>query len=61
MRDKAIQSDNSVNKKEHKNLEKYQRLKGELEKMWGIKTTVVPVSSDDCSTGSCDPQAEYSI
>ena len=29
--------------KEHENLEKEQRLKHEIEKMWRVKTKVVPV------------------
>ena len=38
--DVAIPSDR---KKVHEKLEKYQGLREELEKMWGVKTTVVPV------------------
>ena len=41
--DVAIPSDSNIRKKEHEKLEKYQGLKKELEKMWGVKATVVPV------------------
>ncbi len=36
----AILSDSNIRKKEHEKLKKYQG----LEKMWGVKATVVPVS-----------------
>ncbi|TWW62748.1 hypothetical protein D4764_04G0013950 [Takifugu flavidus] len=41
--DVAIPSDSNIRKKEHEKLEKYQGLKEEMERMWGIKATVVPV------------------
>ncbi len=41
--DVAIPSDSKIRKKEHQKLEKYQGLKKELEKMSGVKATVVPV------------------
>ncbi|XP_041652507.1 uncharacterized protein LOC121515677 [Cheilinus undulatus] len=39
--DVAIPSDSNIREKEHEKLEKYQGLKEELEKMWGVKETVV--------------------
>ncbi|XP_049897793.1 nucleoside diphosphate-linked moiety X motif 6 isoform X2 [Epinephelus moara] len=39
----AIPNDSSIRKKEHEQLRKYQGLKEELEKMWGVKTKVVQV------------------
>ncbi|KAF7655229.1 hypothetical protein LDENG_00059120 [Lucifuga dentata] len=41
--DVAIPSDGNIKKKEHEKLEKYQRLKEELDQMWKVKSTVVPV------------------
>ena len=41
--DVAIPSDSDIRKKGHKKLEKYQGLKEELERMWGVKASVVPV------------------
>ncbi|TWW77705.1 hypothetical protein D4764_12G0010950 [Takifugu flavidus] len=41
--DVAIPSDSNIRKKEHEKLEKYQGLKEEMERMWGMKATVVPV------------------
>lgn len=41
--DVAIPSDSNIRKKEQEKLEKYQGLKEELEKMWGVKASVVPV------------------
>ena len=41
--DVAIPSDSNIRKKEHEKLEKYQGLREELEKMWGVKAKVVPV------------------
>ncbi|TWW72945.1 hypothetical protein D4764_15G0003390 [Takifugu flavidus] len=41
--DVAIPSDNNIRKKEHEKLEKYQGLKEEIERMWVMKATVVPV------------------
>ena len=35
--DVAIPSDSNIRKKEHEKLEKYQGLREELEKMWGVK------------------------
>ncbi|KAI3358058.1 hypothetical protein L3Q82_002967 [Scortum barcoo] len=43
MIDLAILSDSNIRKKEHRKLEKHQGLKEELEKMWGVKATAVPV------------------
>ena len=43
MIDVAIPSDSNLRRKEHKRIEKYQGLREELEKMWGVKATVVPV------------------
>ncbi|CAK6950273.1 uncharacterized protein LOC127616771 [Scomber scombrus] len=40
--DVVIPSDNSIRKKEQEKLGKYQGLKEELEKMWGVEVTVVP-------------------
>ena len=37
-------SDSNIRKKEHQKPEKYQESKEELEKMWDVKTTVVPVA-----------------
>ncbi|TWW54978.1 hypothetical protein D4764_09G0000270 [Takifugu flavidus] len=33
----------NIRKKEHEKLEKYEGLKEEIERMWGMKATVVPV------------------
>ena len=41
--DVAIPSDSNIKKKEHEKLEKYQGLREELEEMWKLKVTVVPV------------------
>ncbi|TWW57464.1 hypothetical protein D4764_07G0001830 [Takifugu flavidus] len=41
--DVAISSDSNIRKKEHEKLEKYQELKEEIERMWGMKAAVVPV------------------
>ncbi|TWW69251.1 hypothetical protein D4764_18G0000570 [Takifugu flavidus] len=41
--DVAIPNDSNIRKKEHEKLEKYQGLKEEMERMWGMKATVVPV------------------
>lgn len=41
--DITILSDNNIRKKEHEKLEKYHGLKEELERMWKVKATVVPV------------------
>ena len=41
--DVAIPSDSNIRRKEHKILEKYQGLKEELERIWGLKVSVVPV------------------
>ncbi|TWW81593.1 hypothetical protein D4764_01G0014080, partial [Takifugu flavidus] len=41
--DVAIPNDSNIRKKENEKLEKYQALKEEIEKMWGVKATVVPV------------------
>ncbi|KAI3377775.1 hypothetical protein L3Q82_008918 [Scortum barcoo] len=41
--DVAIPSDNRIRKKEHEKLEKYQGLREQLERMWGEKTSVIPV------------------
>ena len=41
--DVAMPSDSSIRKKEHKNLEKYQGLRMDLEKMWDVKATVESV------------------
>ena len=46
------QKPNDAEEEEEK-LEKYHRLKEELEKRWGVKATVVPVVIK--STGGCDP------
>ncbi|TWW61030.1 hypothetical protein D4764_05G0011200 [Takifugu flavidus] len=39
--DVAIPSDSNIRKKEHEKLEKYQELKEEIERMWGMKATMV--------------------
>ena len=41
--DEAIPSDKNIRKKEHENLEKDQGLKEELERMCGVKVSLVPV------------------
>ncbi|TWW73505.1 Kin of IRRE-like protein 1 [Takifugu flavidus] len=41
--DVAIPSDSNIRKKEHEKLEKYQGLKENIERMCGMKATVVPV------------------
>ncbi|TWW66946.1 hypothetical protein D4764_20G0009780 [Takifugu flavidus] len=41
--DVAIPSDSNFRKKEHERLEKDQGLKEEIERMWGVKATVVPI------------------
>uniref|UniRef100_A0A669EZW7 Reverse transcriptase domain-containing protein n=1 Tax=Oreochromis niloticus TaxID=8128 RepID=A0A669EZW7_ORENI len=41
--DVAVPNDSNIRKKEHEKLEKYQGLREELERMWRIKVTVVPV------------------
>lgn len=41
--DLAILSDSNIRKKEQEKLEKHQGLKEELEKMWEVEATVVPV------------------
>ena len=38
-----IPSDSNIKKKEYEKLEKYQGLKGELERTWKVKAKVVPV------------------
>ena len=43
MIDVAFLSDSNIIKKEHEKLGKYQGLKEELEKMWGVKAAVVPI------------------
>ena len=42
MVDVAIPSDNNIRKKEQE-FEKYKGLKEELKRMWGVKTSMVPV------------------
>ena len=41
--DVVFQSDSNIRKKEYKKLQKYQRLKKELVKMWGVRAAVMPV------------------
>ena len=41
--DVATPTKSNINKKGHKKVEKYQELKEELERMWGVKTSVVPM------------------
>ncbi|XP_076747453.1 uncharacterized protein LOC143421715 [Maylandia zebra] len=41
--DVAVPNDSNIGKKEHEKLEKYQGLREELERMWRVKVTVVPV------------------
>ncbi|KAF7661452.1 hypothetical protein LDENG_00261530 [Lucifuga dentata] len=41
--DVAILSDGNIREKEHEKREKYQGLKEELDRMWKVKSTVVPV------------------
>ncbi|XP_076744288.1 uncharacterized protein LOC143420307 [Maylandia zebra] len=41
--DVAVPNDSNIRKKEHEKLEKYQGLREELERMWRVKVTVVPV------------------
>ena len=39
----AIPADANIRKEEHEKLEKYQGLKEQLERMWKVKASVVPV------------------
>ena len=39
--DVVIPSDSNIRKKEHEKLEKYQGPKEELERMWGVKASLV--------------------
>ena len=41
--DVVIPSDSNIRKKGHERFKQYQSLKGELERMWGVKTSLVPV------------------
>ena len=41
--DVAISSDSNIKKKEHEKFEEYQGLKEEVEKMWELKATVIPM------------------
>jgi len=41
--DLAIPNNSSIRKKEQQKFGKYQELRGELEKMWKVKATMVPV------------------
>lgn len=41
--DVVVPNDSKVSKKEHGKLEKYQSLREQLEKMWGVKIAVVAV------------------
>ncbi|KAF7642179.1 hypothetical protein LDENG_00262910 [Lucifuga dentata] len=41
--DMAVPADSNIRKKEHEKIEKYQRLKEELERTWKVKSKVVPV------------------
>ena len=41
--DVAIPVDANIRKKEHEKIEKYQGLKEQLERMWKVKASVVPV------------------
>lgn len=43
MIDVATQSNSNIRKKEREKLEKYQCLKEELDQMWKVTSTVVPV------------------
>ena len=43
MVDVTTPSDGDIRKKEYKNLKKYQGLKKDLDRMWGVKVSVVPV------------------
>ena len=43
MIDVSIQSVSNMRKKEHEKLEKYQVRREELERMWGVKASVVPM------------------
>ena len=40
----AIPSDSNIRKKENKKLKKYQELKEELERTWGVKASVIGAS-----------------
>ena len=53
--DVLIPIDGNVRMKEHEKLEKYQALKEEQERMWGVKASLV--TSVDRSTRGCNPQA----
>ncbi len=44
--DVAIQSDSDIKKKEDQKLDKHCGLEEELEKMWRVKATVLPVVID---------------
>ena len=59
MVDVTIPSDGSIRKKEHEKLKKYQGLKEELEKMWSVKATVVPIVKEALGTVKIKP--EYAI
>lgn len=41
--DVGIPSDSTIREKEHKNLEKHQALKAQLDQMWKVRAKVVPV------------------
>ncbi|KAF7655094.1 hypothetical protein LDENG_00060930, partial [Lucifuga dentata] len=41
--DVAVPADSNIRKKEHQKIQKYQGLKEELERMWKVKSKVVPV------------------
>ena len=41
--DTIVPSDSNIKKKEHKKYGKYQGLKEELERIWGIKAGLVPM------------------
>ena len=48
----------AIRKQEHEKLKKYQELKEELERIWGVKASVVPVViGADCThqTGRVSP------
>ena len=49
----AFPSDSNIRKKENKKFENYQGLKQELERMWGVKASVVPEVI--CALGAVSP------
>ena len=53
--DVATPNSKNIRKKEHKKLEKYQGLKEDLQKMWKMKATAVPVIRRGLQAGRVTP------